>query len=95
VVASGESLASQLNENHVTHTNIRQEQHHKRPHEGPPLHLTTIEANAATVRTTSHTRVGFGPQLNPKAKSESRARDSRASSVEGGTDGCEARALSA
>ena len=26
-------------EKQVTHTNTRQEQHHKRPHEGPPLSL--------------------------------------------------------
>jgi len=35
----------------MSHTNTRQEHHHKRPHQGPP-HLTTIEGGAATVRTT-------------------------------------------
>jgi len=42
----------------ATPHNTRPEQHYKRPHEEPPAHLTTIEGGAATVRTTSHTRVG-------------------------------------
>jgi len=50
-------------EQHTTQRTTRQEQHHTRPHEEPPpppppLHLTTIERGAATMRTTSHTRVG-------------------------------------
>jgi len=37
-------------EKQVTHTNARHEQHHKRPHEDHPPHLTPIESGAATVR---------------------------------------------
>jgi len=54
-------------EKQVTHTSTRQEQHHTTHDKNNttndhtknhPLHLTTIEGGAATVRTTSHTRVG-------------------------------------
>ena len=71
----------------ATHTNTRQEQHHKRPHEGPPNdhtkdhppHLTTIEGGAATVRTTSHARVAGRAKVSVGGRVEVRRALGRAS----------------